>query len=146
MANSLRSYIHVTTQFICIAFIIIVRNLTGNLYIIEILILAGIILGLWSAWAMRKSDLTIFPEPGNNFNLITHGPYKVIRHPMYTALFIVLIPLVVFDFSFYRFSVLIVFSINQILKLLYEEKLLIMKNPAYIIYMGSTWRLVPILF
>jgi protein-S-isoprenylcysteine O-methyltransferase Ste14 len=95
---------------------------------------------------MRKSDLTIFPEPGNKMRLISKGPYKIIRHPMYTALFIIFIPFLIYDFTFIRLGVMVIFTINQVLKLFYEEKLLDKRDSGYRKYMNKTWRLVPYIF
>lgn len=140
-----RSYLHVIIQFTSIFFVFF----TGPVLFISPLsfpIIAGIILGIWSIFVMRNSVLSVMPDPQADIKLITRGPYKLIRHPMYSALFLVLIPLVINYTTKERIIVIVLFTINQILKLLYEEKLIIKKLPDYYNYMQKTWRLIPYLY
>ena len=142
MQYQLRSYLHVLIQFSCLFYLILSSNWVNSV-LLQALILFGILIGFWSAWVMRKSVLTIFPDPDPNIILIVKGPYRIIRHPMYTSLFLVLIPLVFNPFSYLRLAVFLAFTINQILKLLFEESLLLKVVPGYKVYMKSTWRLIP---
>ncbi|HBH49746.1 MAG TPA: hypothetical protein DDX98_13965 [Bacteroidales bacterium] len=145
MKNRVRSVFHVLVQFASIIYLLFNVNIPDNLYL-KVTLLSGIALGLWSIWEMRHSDLSIFPDPGKNIQLIIRGPYKYIRHPMYLALFVVLVPLVIFSFSWINLVVLVVFSINQVLKLFFEEKLIQQALPGYAAYMTKSWRLIPLLF
>ena len=145
MPREVRSYVHVVIQFGLIFYFFLTGPflLTSFLLISEI---SGIFLGFWSVWVMRKSVISIFPDPDPEMRLIRKGPYKVIRHPMYTALFLVLIPLVISEPTVYRLIALVVFIVNQIFKLLYEEKLLIEKIPGYKEYSRTTSRVIPFVF
>ena len=142
MSGRIRSYLHVIIQFSAIFYFVIEFSWIDN-SIFRGLIFFGLALATWSIWEMRKSGLTAMPDPQPQIRLIKSGPYKLIRHPMYTSLFIVLIPIVVFNFSIASLIVLIVFSINQLLKIKFEEKLLCDKISEYRIYMKKTWRLIP---
>ena len=141
----LRSKLHVFIQFGTILFIL----LSGPKVIIDylgIIELFGVILGLWSIFVMRKSALTFFPIPSERITLIKSGPYGLIRHPMYLALFLVLIPLVIEKPTMIRIAILVVFTINQLLKMYFEEDLLRMKVPEYDLYRSKTKRLIPYIF
>ena len=52
------------------------------------LILAGaaLALGVWTFWHNRPGNFNIRPEPKASATLVTGGPYRFIRHPMYSAL------------------------------------------------------------
>lgn len=144
MKRSLRSYIHVIIQFSAIFSILFTTRVFELSYCL-VPVTAGLFLGVWSVWTMKHATLTIFPEP--NFNIIIqHGPYKIIRHPMYTSLFLIVIPLVIFNFSFLRLGILMGFTLNQILKIMYEEKLILQKVPGYAAYKSVTWRIIPFLY
>lgn len=47
---------------------------------------AGLALGLWAVTADRPGNFNIRPVPRAGGQLIDRGPYRWIRHPMYSAL------------------------------------------------------------
>ncbi len=49
------------------------------------LLAAGIAIGVWAVTANRPGNFNIRPEPRPGARLIEQGPYRWIRHPMYTA-------------------------------------------------------------
>ena len=108
--------------------------------------IAGVILGLWAILEMRKSRLNITPLPLNDSVLITTGPYRLLRHPMYLALILVLYPMILPDHYLFSTLVLGVFTVNLILKLLFEERLLQERYTRYGTYKQNTWRLMPWVF
>lgn len=110
------------------------------------IILLSILLALWSIAAMRKSKLRISPQPSSKAILITNGPYRFIRHPMYTSVLMGSLGLVINHFSFMSVAVLVALALVLIIKLSWEEKMLIEKFHGYKNYMHRTARLIPFLF
>jgi len=56
------------------------------LRVVGLLLLAlGAGLGTWGLWALGR-NLTAFPRPVEGGELVTHGPYRLVRHPVYTGL------------------------------------------------------------
>ncbi|MFM2068270.1 MAG: hypothetical protein RLZZ584_3179 [Pseudomonadota bacterium] len=55
---------------------------------LDALLLAGVsmALGLWALACNRPGNFHIRPLPKTDGALVQHGPYRWIRHPMYTAL------------------------------------------------------------
>jgi protein-S-isoprenylcysteine O-methyltransferase Ste14 len=47
---------------------------------------AALLLGLWALTANRPGNFNIRPQPRAGGRLVRHGPYRWIRHPMYTSL------------------------------------------------------------
>ncbi len=145
MNKRFRSYLHVVIQFSTIVYLIYSEPSFAQSFWLGIEII-GFILGLWSVWVMRKSVFSVFPDPEPAFILIENGPYKFIRHPMYLALFLVLIPLVISFPIINRIILMVIFTINQILKINYEEKILLKKISGYKQYTQRTKRLIPFLY
>lgn len=143
--KSFRSYIHVLIQFSTLFYILLSGSLLAKNYLL-VLELLGIFVGTWSVFVMRNSYLTIFPEPNSQFHLVQKGPYKIIRHPMYLGLFLVIIPIIIENPTNARIIAGIIFTCNQIIKLLYEEKLISKKVKGYTKYMKNTWRIIPLIF
>jgi protein-S-isoprenylcysteine O-methyltransferase Ste14 len=146
MVAGFRSKIHVFVQFSAILFILFSGAIWPSNHFFLIPELFGFVLGIWSVFVMRKSVLSVMPDPDPSAILIKSGPYRIIRHPMYSALFLVLIPLVINHYTITRLIVLASFTVNQVFKIRYEEKLLKNKWPEYVDYMLKTWRIIPFLF
>ena len=107
----------------------------------------GFIVAAWAILEMNKSKLNIAPTPRKNSSLITSGPYKLVRHPMYLSLILTLTPAMISYYNQTTIIIFAIFSVNLIFKMLFEEGLL--KNffgNDYKEYMKHSWRLFPFVF
>lgn len=111
-----------------------------------IFMLFSFVLILWALIAMQKSKLRILPEPSANAILITKGPYRFIRHPMYTAILLGSIGLLINYFTWLRLAIAVALAIVLLIKLNWEEKMLSQKFDEYKEYMKHTRRILPLLF
>jgi protein-S-isoprenylcysteine O-methyltransferase Ste14 len=50
-----------------------------------VLLVAGLAVGAWALAANRPGNFNIRPELKEGGMLVTHGPYRWVRHPMYLA-------------------------------------------------------------
>jgi len=96
-----------------------------------------------SIYNLRQS-LNIAPQPVNNGELQSGGIYKYIRHPMYTAVFLVTTGIALNSGSYWKFVVALLIIIFFRVKTQYEEGLLKAKYPGYKKYMKSTGRYFPV--
>jgi len=95
---------------------------------------------------MRIGNFRIVPLIKVGGVLVTSGPYKYIRHPMYLAQVIVVAPLVVDYFSWVRFGVILILILDLLIKIQFEEKRLLNHFPDYDVYRKNSWKLIPFLY
>jgi len=112
----------------------------------QIIEITGGIVGVWAIVVMQNSKINIAPVPRENAHLVTSGPYRLIRHPMYMAIILTLTPLIITHYDPTRAIILGVLYVNLIFKLLFEEGLLKEYFEGYKDYMKKSWRLLPWLF
>ena len=140
------SYIYVAIQ---VLFIILI-GATGPIIPGNIAILTGIAIGVftmfWALLTMRLSNLNMMPDLKHKSILVTSGPYRAIRHPMYASVLLVTLMLVVNHLTLLRAGFWLVLVIDLHFKYLYEEKLLLEKHPEYIDYKKKTKRLIPFIY
>lgn len=144
--NKFKSYLLVAVQLTCIAII----AFTGpffpkNIFLLSIGIL-GALLGLWAIIVMKLGRFNITPEIHQNSRMVTRGPYKYIRHPMYVSVLLITLAWVLNYFTLIRFGIWIVLLIDLLLKIIFEERLLAEHYEKYQDYRKRTKKLIPRIF
>ena len=79
-------------------------------------------------------NLSPFPRPINNSNLVTTGIYRFTRHPMYYSLIFISIGVFIIKFSIYYLFLTISLALIIKFKIAVEEKYLINKFKNYLLY------------
>lgn len=138
-------YIIVIIQFACTIFIAVTGNILPDSLILRILIVLLLAFGLWAVFEWRFR-FNILPEVPKGHSIITTGPYRFARHPMYTAFIFITIIWVMNDYSLTRFIVWCVLMLDLSYKMNLEEAILAREFPEYLNYRRKTKRLIPFIY
>ncbi len=106
------------------------------------MVLGGELAMMWVLWTNRYAGRTIRVEEGQT--VITSGPYRVVRHPLYafSLLMFVFAPLALG--SYVTLPALLLFLPIYVLRIKNEEKVLRAELPGYTEYcQRMRWRILP---
>jgi protein-S-isoprenylcysteine O-methyltransferase Ste14 len=139
----MKGKILVTIQFTCLAILVFVTDWFSLPWWAIMLLAVSGFLALWAMMVMKFGNFNIVPTPVEQGILVINGPYKVIRHPMYTSIYIFVFALLVGQFDYIKLIISIVLIAGLVLKMLFEESLLCNYHPGYKAYMAKTKRVIP---
>ncbi len=107
--------------------------------------LLAFLLMVWAriTFGRRSFHATADPTEGE---LVTTGPYRFIRHPIYAAILLFIWAGAADHASFIAFLFTIGGTIGSLLRLLSEEKLLLIRYPEYAEYKARTKRIIPYVY
>ena len=146
MQHRQKALLLVTFQFLFIFLIIKGTNyrlLSGFSFA---LLLIAIALLAWAIASMSKSKLRVSPLPHANAQLVTSGPYRFTRHPMYTSVLLGTAALVTAPFSWLRLLLFFLLAAVLVIKLHFEESQLVKKFQGYPEYMKKSKRIIPFIY
>jgi len=143
MKSPLYSKFLVTLQFTIIGLMILFSNgLINSSLTLSIFILGGVI-GLVALNCNKIGNFNIQPELKKDCQLITSGIYSYIRHPMYTSVIVMMLGILLTNFSFLEGGLFIGLIITLFLKASREEKLWINHHLEYQSYKDKTKFFIP---
>ena len=129
-------FLIISLHFIKLEFLHKLEIIKGNFIFsflgLIIIIIASIIMLL--AIKDLGSNLSPFPRPIANGNLITSGIYRFIRHPMYYSLILISLGVFIINLSFYYLCLTFTLTLVIKFKIILEEKYLNKKFKNYLIY------------
>lgn len=107
----------------------------------------GVSLGIIAIYVAGIHNVNIRPLPKEGGKLITSGPYRFIRHPMYLAQVVAFIPLVITYYTPLRLAVILALTLALLLKMPYEEKGLVGQfGEDYKVYQTKTKKVIPFIY
>lgn len=119
--------------------LIVTRVLAGAAFIIAAVLLVGGILHL-------GRNLTPVPHPIDDGNLIQHGVYALVRHPIYAGVVSGSAAWMVLFFSIWSVLLAIAIFIFFDMKSRQEERWLVRKYPDYAMYQAQVRKLIPYIY
>ena len=104
---------------------------------------AGIVLGVTTLFFNRPGNFSVYPEVKDRARLITHGPYRYVRHPMYVALVVMMIGIACYNSEWHNAIGLLLVTTAVVFKARREEQLLPQVFPEYPRYAATTGMFLP---
>jgi protein-S-isoprenylcysteine O-methyltransferase Ste14 len=141
--DKVKAYVLVSIQGISIVSILLTGRPFAGFISLLILQIFGVMLGIWAIAVMGIHNTNVAPLVKQDARLVTNGPYAFIRHPMYSSVLLTIWPLIMDQYSLLRLTAGLILTVDLIVKMLYEERLLRRHFAAYETYMKETKRLIP---
>jgi protein-S-isoprenylcysteine O-methyltransferase Ste14 len=148
MKIKIKDIVYVGIQFLLFAvYLFDVKKLRFELFefiqfILLPFIVAGIAIILISLFQLNK-NLSPFPSPKENSELITTGLFSKIRHPIYSGILLLAFSFALYQYSGFKILISFFLLILFYFKTGYEEKQLCLKFPEYQHYKMNTGRFFP---
>ncbi|MCU0372821.1 MAG: hypothetical protein MUE56_06215 [Ignavibacteria bacterium] len=145
LPKSFKSVLFVVIQLACIIVIFISGTVLPGNFLYYFLVALFSVPGIW-ALAIMKFRFNVAPEllPGSQITM--SGPYKYIRHPMYSTVLGTTLMVVIFSFTVYLMMIWMILFVTLLMKLSYEESLLEKEFGGYADYQTKTKRIIPFIF
>ena len=134
----------VLAQFATVALTVCFLESAFDTYFTGAISLLGVCIGIWAIVKMEKS-FNVSPRLKANAKLKEDGPYRFVRHPMYSALLLFCGGFVLADRSLYGIGLWLFLTIILVCKIRFEEQMLYERFEAYSDYANRTKRFVPFL-
>ena len=96
-----------------------------------------------AALAAMGRVMQVSPVPKDEGRLITRGPYRKLRHPMYTAIVLVVAGMALREPTLAVASAGAALTLLLLAKARFEERLLQSRYPDYAEYRRHTWGVIP---
>ena len=107
---------------------------------------AAVALGLWALSANRPGNFNIRPVPHPRGHLVQRGPYRWIRHPMYTSLMLTGLAAARCTEGPWAWASLVALVGVLLAKARLEERLMRQHPTGYAAYCQRTRRFVPLVW
>lgn len=106
----------------------------------------GVLVGLWAVSTNQLGNFNIRPTPRAGGKLVQQGPYRWIRHPMYTAVMTCGVACAWASANGWAWLATLTLMLVLGTKALLEERWMSQVHAGYAEYRRHTWRFVPWLF
>ena len=136
-------HLFVLSQFICIAILCYFGHVLAIDLIFNIQLVA-LEFGVWAIKSVGENNWSVYPIPNQTSSISALGAYRIVRHPMYTALLLFFLPIALRADGFFSWTIYGVLIFTLILKIIFEEKQLTKKHSEYADFKKVTKkRLIP---
>ena len=100
----------------------------------------GLLLAVWAMSSNPPGNFNIRPAPRAGARLVEHGPYRWIRHPMYTAVMVCGWAAAGTSASWVAWLSLAALVVVLVVKAVFEERWMLQAHPGYAAYrQGTRW-------
>jgi len=106
----------------------------------------SVLLGLWALASNPPGNFNIRPTPHPDGQMISAGPYRWVRHPMYAAVLLFGVACAWADASWDGWLATAPLAVVLTCKALMEERWMLSLHPGYAAYRAGTARIFPGIF
>ncbi|MGD0652148.1 MAG: methyltransferase [Verrucomicrobiia bacterium] len=135
MRGRTKSLVFVSVQLLALAYLLLTGPLVSPHPLWVWLEIGGLFLGAWAVVTLKLPYLRVFPEVASNGRLVTSGPYRFIRHPMYGGGLVLALGVALASSPAALAPVLALVPF-LLVKARYEERLLAAADPSYVEYLA----------
>lgn len=139
----MRSWLLVTLQLALMAAIALPWDAGAWNTLATLAVATGLAIGGWALTANRPGNFNIRPDPKADGHLVTGGPYRFIRHPMYLAVLLFIAGFCIGYATPWRWGAWLALLAVLHVKARVEEAALAARHPGYAGYARRTKRIVP---
>src|SRR5215471_18781989 len=107
--------------------------------------LVALALMIWARFTFGRRSFHAAANPTEG-GLVTTGPYRFIRHPIYTAVCLFVLPAATAHWSVVSVVCGMLVLAAALLRIFLEEKMLVARYPEYRQYAAATARMIPLVF
>lgn len=107
--------------------------------------LFGVLLMMWARITFGKRSFHAAANPTAG-GVVKTGPYRYLRHPIYTAIVLFVWPPAIKSGSAMALVFAALISVGATIRMLCEEYLLVRQYPDYVDYANTTKRMIPFIF
>jgi protein-S-isoprenylcysteine O-methyltransferase Ste14 len=133
----------VALQFTFIGLILIPKKSTPLCSFWWLFIVVSLVVALWTFRHNRLGNFNIVPDIRDGAKLVTTGPYRYIRHPMYSSLFFSMLGMVCYLSHPLNWFLLLLLVVVLYLKASREERLWCDHHDGYACYKKETKLFIP---
>jgi len=125
--------------------LIFVRGLFSSLVVVIAVQILAAMLMVWARVTFGSRSFH-FAADATKGGLVTTGPYKYIRHPIYAAVLLFTVAGVLGNFSWLNAGLFVLLCFGVGIRIFCEERLVQIEYPEYTEYAGRTKRIIPLVF
>ncbi|HVY48854.1 MAG TPA: isoprenylcysteine carboxylmethyltransferase family protein [Minicystis sp.] len=121
------------------------REIFGVGLVAQAIQVLGLALMVWARVTFRARSFHLAANATEG-GLVTTGPYRFVRHPVYASALVILAPAVATHASIETIGIGALALVGVALRVVAEERLVTARYPEYAAYAKRTKRLVPFVF
>ncbi len=121
------------------------RNLFSSSTLVICLQVAALLLFLWARVTFGRRSYHVVADPTEG-GLVTGGPYRYIRHPIYAAMCLFTWAGVAAHWSWSSGVCGGLILVSAVMRIYCEEPLVAARYPDYVQYKARTWRMIPYVY
>ncbi len=145
MKNITYSYVLVLAQFMLILILLYINESIFTNTLSMIISLSGFVVGIYAITYNKISNFNIVPEIKKEAQLITHGMYSYIRHPMYFSVLLIMSGVISTQINILNMFIYALLVFVLYLKAKKEEFLWSKRSDEYKKYQKKTKMFIPFL-